>query len=133
MFTNLTVSDAMSQSLFKVKPDDDIIEVVKVMGEQKYTSAMVVDDQGHLVGIFSDTDGIDAVLKISVDPSFRRKVSEFMTENPEVVGPSESLVDIAQRFTQRRYRRFPVIENGRLVGLVSRVNVLKQITKLSRL
>ena len=130
---DLTVSDAMIRDVVTLRPDQDIIAAIEMMVNSKVTGAPVLDSDGKLVGIFSDTDGIEAVLKMSVDPNFHRTVEEFMSPNPQCFGPNDSLISVAEEFTRRRYRRFPVVENGHLVGQVSRTHVLREITKASRL
>lgn len=127
---NQLVENHMEKRVYTVRADMDIIEVMEEFVSKKFTGAPVVDDRGNLLGMLSDTDCIAAVLKAGYDPQWRGVVSDFMTIDVETVDAQSSVTDVAERFLKRRFRRFPVVDDNRLVGQISRLEVLKAICGL---
>lgn len=124
------VENHMEKRVHTVRADMDVIEVMEDFVAKKITGAPVVDDRGNLLGMLSDTDCIAAVLKAGYDPQWRGQVSEFMTTDVETVEAQASVTEVAERFLKRRFRRFPVVDDNRLVGQISRLEVLKAICGL---
>ena len=108
-------------------PDQSIQEVIKIIIDKKISGAPVLDSQRHLVGIISEKD----CLRIIVDqayhnlPANERKVSDYMTAQVKTLSPKTNVVEAAIEFLNSPVRRFPVVENGVLVGQISRRDVLK--------
>jgi len=128
----LTVKDYMVTRVHTLSPDRDMVEAIAEFARLGISGAPVVDDRGNLLGMLSDTDCIDAMLKAGMDPAWRANVSSYMTCEVESVDAQASLIDVAQRFLERRFRRFPVVDDNRLVGQVSRLDVLKAIGDIKR-
>lgn len=127
---NQLVENHMEKRVYTVRADMDIIEVMEQFVSKKFTGAPVVDDRGNLLGMLSDTDCIEAVLKAGYDPQWRGVVSDFMTTDVETVDAQASVTEVAERFLKRRFRRFPVVDDNQLVGQISRLEVLKAICGL---
>jgi len=127
---NQLVEQHMVTRVYTVRADMDVIEVMHMFVQKNITGAPVVDDRGNLLGMLSDTDCIAAVLKAGYDPQWRGVVSEFMTTDVETVEAQSTVTDLAERFLTRRFRRFPVVSDNRLVGQISRLEVLKAICGL---
>ena len=114
------------------RPDQPIQEVIATIIEKKIAGAPVLDDQNRLVGIISEKD----CLRLIVDqvyhnmPGDSRKVSDYMTREVQSLGPKTSVVDAAVEFLNTPMRRFPVVENGALIGQVSRRHILRAIKDL---
>ena len=125
MLHSLNVRDYMTQSLITFRPEQDVIEASLMLAERRISGAPVVDDTGKLAGVLSDTDCIRAMLKFGFDPDWRGLVSEFMSPEIATVDIDDSILDVAQRFVEIRYRRYPVLEDNRVVGVVSRADVLR--------
>jgi CBS domain-containing protein len=91
---------------------------------------LVLSADGALAGILTERDFLT---KIAGHPGYERKpVSEFMTPNPETVGPEDPLAFAVRKMDVGGYRHLPVVENGRPVGVVSVRDVLTHVTKLCR-
>jgi CBS domain-containing protein len=109
------------------KPDQSIQEVIATIVSKKISGAPVLDDQQHLVGIISEKD----CLRIIVDqayynmPADTRKVSDYMTAKVQTLSPKTNVVEAAMEFLNTPIRRFPVVENGMLIGQVSRRHILR--------
>lgn len=132
MLNSLYVRDYMTKSLVSFSPDQDVIEAAKILADRRIGGAPVVNDIGNLIGVLSDTDCIQATIKQGFDPGWRGLVSEFMSANVETVEVNDSILSVAERFLKDRYRRYPVMEDNRMVGQVSRIDVLRALEHLDR-
>jgi len=114
------------------KPDQPIQEVIATIVEKKISGAPVLDDQNHLVGMISEKD----CLRLIVDqayhnmPAETRRVSDYMTAKVQTLSLQTNIVEAAMEFLNSPIRRFPIVENGRLVGQVSRRHILKAAQNL---
>lgn len=91
---------------------------------------LVVDPDGRLVGILTERDYLRKVVGVLPDYT-RRPVSEYMTRDPETVGPEDRIALALQKMDVGGYRHLPVVEeDGRPVGLVSVKDVIRHITRL---
>lgn len=109
------------------KPDQLIQDVIAIIIEKKISGAPVLNDEHRLVGMISEKD----CLRIIVDqayynmPAETRKVSDYMTVKVETLSPKTNIVEAANAFLNSPIRRFPVVENGMLIGQVSRRHILQ--------
>lgn len=127
MLAKIAVSDYMSKHLVTVTPQTDVTAAIKTMLEHKVTSVPVVDGQGKLLGIFSEKDGMKIVVESAYNQSMAGKVEDFMTTETMIIDAEESLVDVAAKFQNSSIRSFPVFHHGALVGIISRVDVLRSL------
>src|SRR5437588_639128 len=111
-----TVSDLMTADVLTATPSETIADVSARMADRKVGSIVVVDGT-RPVGILTERDMIK-VAASGTDTSIA-KVSEWMTENPDTVDPSADVDDAFHRLTEHGYRHMPVVDNGKLVGIVS--------------
>lgn len=105
------------EAIHAVAPDVPVFECVRRMAEEKVGSLVVLDGT-KLLGIFTERDALNKVLAEGRDP-IRTKVSEVMTRDPCCVAPSLSIGEAMQLITRRRFRHLPVVEDGRLLAVVS--------------
>ena len=114
------------------KPEQPIQEVIATIIDKKISGAPVLDDQNHLVGMISEKD----CLRLIVDqayhnmPAETRRVSDYMTPKVQTLSPKTNIVEAAMEFLNSPIRRFPIVENGRLVGQVIRRHILKAAQNL---
>lgn len=111
-----TVREIMTADPSTARPDTPVWEVARMMKQENVGSIPVVDE-GRLVGIVTDRDLCLGVLaeKQPVDAPVRG----FMTGNPQTASPDSSIHDAGQIMGQHQIRRLPIVENDRLVGIVS--------------
>ena len=128
-----TVANYMTTELVTFRPNQDINEAIGAMLERKISGAPVLDDSGTLVGILSEKD----CLKVLIDDAYHNqfhtenKVSDYMSSDVETVSIESSVVDVANMFNNRRFRRFPVVDaEGKIKGQISRRDILKAAQKL---
>lgn len=100
-----------------VAPDMLVTDCVRAMAAEKI-GAMIVMDGERLVGIFTERDALNRVLAAGLDPR-NTKVSEVMTKDPYCVPPTTTVGAAMQMVTQRRFRHLPIVENGKVLALIS--------------
>ena len=111
-----TVGEIMTSDVLTVDPSDTIGETAQKMVERGVSSA-VVSDYGTLIGIVTERDLTRAVAG-RVHTSEAR-VREWMTQDPITVPPETTLDDASQLMLDKNFRHLPVVEGGRIVGVVS--------------
>ena len=125
-----TTRDYMVSDVITVAAEMDIHHAIKVLFENGISGAPVLDDAGNLVGMLSTRD----CLKVAFSAGYHRDsggvVAEFMSPDVETVEVDTDIVKVAELFLKSRFRRFPVTSNDRLVGLISRSDVLKALEDL---
>lgn len=127
----MTVRDYMSTKLLVFSPDQEVMKAVNELVRTGHSGAPVVDAQGQLVGVLSERDCLQVALIATQDNTcLAGPISAFMTTTIETVSPDLSLTQLVSRFTTLPYRRYPVLEDGRLVGQISRSDVLRAISHL---
>jgi CBS domain-containing protein len=139
--------DVMASPVITVKPTSSIQEVAQIFVDRQISGAPVVDDAGRLAGIVSEGDLLHRAetgterrrswwLHLLTGPETLAaeyvrerspKVADVMTRDVITVGPDTPLRDIAQTLEKRRIKRVPVVENGQVVGIVSRANLIRAI------
>ncbi len=125
------VKDYMSKTLVTFKPDTNVLDAVHALVEHRVAGAPVVDDQGNIVGMLSEFDCIKVALQAHYHGDYGGPVSDFMSRDVTTVNAEMSIIDLAQKFADEGYRRFPVTNNNRLVGQISRRDVLRALEVLS--
>lgn len=124
--THLTASDVMARSEITLSPETDIYEALRQLLRRKLTGAPVVDGDGALLGMLSERDCLKVVVAGALDGWPRGKVSDYMSEPAESIGPGASLYDVVHLFLTRAYRKLPVVDQDRrVIGQVSRRDALK--------
>lgn len=120
----------MSSRLITLKPDMNIHAAMKVLLENRISGAPVVDDAGALVGVLSKKDCLKVAFSATYHKEWGGSVSEYMSREVETVDAETDIVEVAERFLKGPYRRFPVMANERLVGQISRHDVLRALDDL---
>lgn len=121
------VSDYMSGKLVAFRPDTDVLDAIHELVEHKIAGAPVVDDHGHLVGMLSEFDCMRTVLAAGYHGEPGGPVSDYMVSDVATVDADMSIFDLAELFMASGYRRYPVLKNNRLVGQISRRDVLRAL------
>jgi CBS domain-containing protein len=125
------VRDYMAGSLVSFKPETDVLDAIHELVRHRIAGAPVVNDQGELVGMLSELDCLRVSLNAGYYGDWGGPVADFMTPDVETVDADMNIVDLAQKFLDCGFRRFPVLRNNRLVGQISRRDVLRALTNLS--
>jgi CBS domain-containing protein len=142
--------DVMVRDVVTVRPNTDVAEAIKLLSEHDVSALPVVDAAGNLVGVLSEADLIhraeigtekrrpwwlEAVTGASTlaeefAKSHGKKVSEVTTNRVISVTEETPLSEIAAIFERKRINRVPVVKDGRLVGIVSRSNLIQALASV---
>ena len=128
-----TARDFMVQKLVVLRPEMDVLEAVQRLLKNKISGAPVVDTSGKLLGIFSEKCAMQVLLDAAYEQLPSNQIRLFMDSNPQTIEPGTQLLSIAQVFLLTSHRQLPVIENDRLVGQVSRRDVMRAALDLLKL
>lgn len=129
MLTKKFVKDYMTRSVITLKPESTIFEAADTFIKKKISGAPIIDDDHKLVGILSEWDCLGIILKGGLEEFPSGKVSEYMSESVVTVTPDTGLFEVTQLFIDKRYHRIPVVQNDKLVGIISRRDLLSAITE----
>ncbi|MCB1664072.1 MAG: CBS domain-containing protein [Pseudomonadales bacterium] len=132
MLKSIKVRDYMTRGLITLKPDMELFEAISLLQKNRISGAPVVDENGHLIGVLSEGDCLNAIIKDIYYEEAGGRVSEYMSTEVETIGPDEDIIDIAIDFNKKRKRRFPVIEDGRLVGQISQRDILRAVLEIAQ-
>ena len=125
MSRSLVVRDHMTTDVATLKPEMEITHAVHFLIAHNISGAPVLDRHGSLVGILTERDCIRVVMLADYHGMPTGLVKDFMSVKPESVEPGQSILDLAERFIDGRFHRYPVVDNGRLVGIISRRDVMR--------
>ena len=150
----LTVADIMDTDTPTVTPEDTVETVLRIMRENELPGVPVVNSGGRCVGIITESDlvmtGEDADLHLPhyfelfggfvfleslghFEERLRKATAalarDLMTEDPVTIEPDATVQEAARKISRSKHNRLPVVEHGRLVGVVTRVDVLEALTR----
>lgn len=131
MITSSRVKDFMRVNLVTFDVDMEVMEAVRIMVDNSISGGPVVDKQRNLVGVITEKDCMQIVLNAGYYNDWGGSIRELMSADVESIDENMTLIDLAHKFIQGPYRRFPVVSNGRLVGQVSRHDILKVLLSLT--
>jgi CBS domain-containing protein len=126
------VKDYMARTLITFKPETEVLDAVHTLVDKRIAGAPVVDDEGSLVGMLSEFDCMKVVLGASYHGNAGGPIRDYMTTDTKTVDAQMNIVDLAQVFVDTGFRRFPVLEGNRLVGQISRRDVLRALQVIAR-
>jgi CBS domain-containing protein len=121
------VKTIMKTDVITVKRQTQIYEAIRTFVENNITGLPVVDDDMTLAGIISEKDVLKLLYNIEDRPGM---VEDFMTKDVVSFNQDDSLIDVAECLIKNHFRRVPIVEAGKLVGIVSRKDVIRYILKL---
>ncbi|WP_339757524.1 CBS domain-containing protein [uncultured Winogradskyella sp.] len=123
----LKVRDYMTTNLITFKPDQSVQEVVESLIKHKISGGPVVNDRQELVGIISEGDCLKQLSESRYYnmPLEHDNVEKRMATNVETIDGNMDVFDAANKFLQSKRRRFPIVENGKLIGQISQKDILK--------
>ncbi len=124
------IRDIMSEPVVAVRPETTLAEAMEILTQLHAGGAPVVSANGTLIGIISDQALIDVVFDAAARCA---PVSQYMTPDVQYVQPGDPLSRAAQLFALYSYRRLPVVEVGKLVGIVSRRDLINHSLRSNEL
>jgi CBS-domain-containing membrane protein len=148
----LTAADVMTRDVITVKKETTIRELAEHFAQHRISSAPVVDDSGKMIGIVTETDLIeqdkslhiptvislfDWVFYLESDRKFEKElkkmtgqtVGDIFTEDVLSVEPTTPVSDVADLISSKKVNSVPVVEGGRLVGIVARIDLIRSMIR----
>ena len=148
-----TVRDIMQTDVPTVRPEDSVETVLRILREHELQGVAVVNEGGRCVGIITEADlvltgededfhlphyfqlfgGVVFLERIShfeerARKAFASTAEDMMTTDPVTISPDATVREAARTIATKKHNRLPVVEHGRLVGVVTRVDVLDALT-----
>lgn len=123
----LKVKDYMTTNLITFKLGQSVQEVVETLIKYKISGGPVINDKHELVGIISEGDCLKQLSESRYYnmPLQHDNVEKRMATNVETIDGNMDVFDAANKFLKSKRRRFPIVENGKLVGQISQKDILK--------
>ena len=125
------ISEYMDRVVPTLRPDTHILEAVDFLLRHKITGAPVVDAGEKLVGIITETDLLGLITEgIRGEPPAEETVAEYMTTEVISIPPTVDIYYVAGMFLTNKFRRLPVVEDGRVIGAITRYDLLRVVREL---
>jgi CBS-domain-containing membrane protein len=131
--SEILVSDYMTTKLITFKAEDSLDHVIKQLITYKISGGPVVNENNELIGIISETDCIKHISEskyYNMPSDTNNTVGKYMVTDVDTIDKDMNIFDAAFKFISSHRRRFPVIENGKLIGQLSQKDVLKAAIKV---
>ncbi|AUP79048.1 CBS domain-containing protein [Flavivirga eckloniae] len=126
--TPIKVSDYMTTNLITFKPNQRIEHVIDALIKHRISGGPVVNEKNELIGVISEGDCIKQISEsryYNMPMNNDATVEKNMVKNVETIEGNMNIFDAANKFLNSKRRRFPIIENGKLVGQISQKDILK--------
>lgn len=127
---HVTAKDFMCANLVTFSPDMDVLTAIQLLLENGISAAPVLDRLGNLIGILSEKDCMKVALNAGYHGEWGGKVSEFMSAQVVAVDADESILEVAKRFIDKPFKRYPVVRDNEVIGHISRADVLRAIDSM---
>ena len=129
----LHAQDVMQKSLLTISKDATISEAIKILAENGITGLPVVDDDMKLLGLVSEKDLLIVAYHILTgvhdSNTDDKRIEEIMTTDVTSFSPASNIADVCQCFISNPFRRVPIVEDEKLVGLISRKDIICETFK----
>ena len=133
--TQILVSDYMTTNLITFKAEDSLDHVIAQLISHKISGGPVVNDKNELIGIISEGDCIKYIsdsMYYNMPMDRTNTVEKNMVSEVETIDKNMNIFDAATKFISSKRRRFPIVENAKLIGQISQKDILKAALKMKR-
>jgi CBS domain-containing protein len=121
------VRDHMDTEVYSLESGTEILDAVGFLLEHRVTGAPVIDEAGHLVGMLTEKDCLRLVATGADANRPRGTVADFMSTAVTTISPDTDVYYAAGLFLHQAFRRFPVVEAGKVIGAITRFDILRVI------
>lgn len=123
------VRDYMDLEVATLAPETDLLEAIDYLIEKHVTGAPVVDAEGRLVGMLTEFDCLRLLALGHQADVAVGTVGAFMTKDPITLTPNTDIYYASGIFLSHTFRRLPIVENGQLVGAITRYDLLRALSR----
>ena len=116
----------MTENVEVLSEDDSLQTAAQRLAQHDVGALPVCDGQQHVRGIVTDRDIVVHGIAQGKDPR-KTTVGEIVTPNPITVGPDESVERVTEIMAEKQIRRVPVVEDGRLIGMISQADIAQSL------
>jgi len=125
-----TVREFMDKYVETLSPETEIMGAVNFLLEKRVTGVLVTNSEGELVGILTEFDCLKLLTLGGPDHKAPKgTVKNFMTSEVQTIPPTMDIYYAAGLFMSAHFRRFPVVEHGRIVGAITRFDILRAVQR----
>lgn len=124
------IKDCMDDNFYTIKPDMNIYDAIDFLLAKKITSVAVVDDNDHLQGILSEKDCLNTLVHGLYEGVVGKPVSGYMTDTVVTITPDMDILSVASLFLHNKFRRLLVVDQGKIVGHITRRDLLREIQRI---
>lgn len=129
---DFSAADIMTSRLVTLDPEMDVFKAIELLLKHKISGAPVIDKNRRLIGMFTEKSCLEVMVTAAYDGLPANEVGSFMSEPADSVEESTGMLSMAQIFLNKRTRRLPVLKDGKLVGQVSRRDLIGATMKMVR-
>ena len=123
------VKEIMTTDVKTIRPEDNVKRLAEMMVKNKIGSLVVVEGSGEVVGIATERDIIEDIILLGKSPE-EVKVRDVMTQDIITVNPGDTLEEAAEVMVNHKIKKLPVIDKGRLVGIVTATDLIAYENRL---
>ncbi|KGK42459.1 transcriptional regulator [Nitrincola sp. A-D6] len=130
MLRSVKAQDYMAGKLVTFLPEMDLFRALMVLREYKLSAAPVTSADGELVGLLSEVDGLRAILSQTYheeEMGSGGKVQDYMSRDVDTIKHDADIISVSRTFIDKGRRCLPVVRAGKLVGMISRADVLRAV------
>jgi len=122
----LKAKDVMTTGVITARKNAPVQDAIQALIDNNITGLPVVDNEMNVVGIITEKDMLKLLYDLETDGG---RVEEFMTEATKSFDEDDDLIDVCNCFIQNPFRRVPILSEGKLVGIISRADIIEYILK----
>ncbi|WKV13493.1 CBS domain-containing protein [Marivirga harenae] len=126
---SVSVADYMARNLITFNQHQTIYEAMDILMKKKISGGPVVDEENNLIGVISEGDCLKEIVKgkYNNSPKLPGLVKDYMATNIIHIDPDTNIFEAANMFLRMRFRRFPVLKEGKLVGQISQRDIMRAV------
>ena len=130
--TAILARDMMTQNLVTLAPQLDVFSAIDILLRKRISGAPVVDSAGQYLGVFSESSCMRVIVNAAYDNLPDTGLMPFVDADAPTICPDTDMLTICQTFLDQATRRLPVLQHGRLLGQISRRDVMRKVIELSK-
>ena len=129
---DFTAGEIMTRRLVSLDPEMNVFKAIELLIKNRISGAPVVDKNGTLLGMFTEKSCLEVMVDAAYEGLPANLVGSFMNQPADTIDEETGMLSMAQIFLNKQTRRLPVLRKGKLVGQVSRRDLIGAATKIMK-